>query len=322
MPKSATVSALPKFRDFQLATLSDEVPKGDGWLFEMKYDGYRCQAAISGTDVKLYSRGGHDWTDKFGFVAPALSKLTKGTLLIDGEICAVDAKGRSDFSLLKTSLDGKQPIIFFAFDLLEQDGEAVWRMAQSERKDRLRAVIGEQADGVPLIFSDHVEGHGEAAFRAMCEGGYEGMVAKRASAIYSFGDRSANWLKVKCVKRQEFVVIGWRKSEEHVGVRALFLATYGNGELVYRGGVGTGFTDKVRKDLMATLKPLQSAPLKVEGMPRPDARDCQWVAPKLLAEVAYTEITPDGLIRHPSFKGLREDKGATDAHLEKPGSLP
>ena len=122
--KSAKLT-LPKFRPFQLATLADKVPDGDGWLFEMKYDGYRCQAAIAGDQVRLYSRSGHDWTEKFGFVAPPLRKLTKGTLLIDGEICAMDPLGRSNFSLLKTSLDGKKPIVFFAFDLLEQDGENV-----------------------------------------------------------------------------------------------------------------------------------------------------------------------------------------------------
>ena len=239
------VKDLPKFREFQLATLAAEVPEGDGWLFEMKYDGYRCQAAISGGEIKLYSRSGLDWTDKFGFVAPPLRELTKGALLIDGEICAIDTQGRSNFSLLKTSLDGRHPIVFFAFDLLEQDGENVALKPQLERKRRLEELLADQSPESPLQYSHHVVGNGQVVFDAMAAGGFEGVVAKGTGAPYVAGDRSLAWLKVKCIKRQEFVVIGWRPPEHGADdVRSLFLATYEQGRLVYRGSVGTGFTTR------------------------------------------------------------------------------
>lgn len=311
----------PKFRGpFQLATLAAKVPEGDGWLFEMKYDGYRCQAAIAGDQVKLYSRSGLDWTDKFGIVAPPLRSLTKGTLLIDGEICAIDAHGRSNFSLLKTSLDGKKPIVFFAFDLLEQDGENVGLRPQLERKLRLEALLGDLPPEGPLQYSQHVVGNGDAVFKAMFDGGFEGVIAKGSAAPYGAGDRSIAWLKVKCIKRQEFVVIGWRPPDygPDDDVRGLFLATYEKGRLVYRGSVGTGFTDKMRRDTLAVLRLIRGEPLDVVDMPRKEARVIHWVQPRLLAEVAFTEITPDGLLRHPSFKGLREDKDPVGVVLERP----
>lgn len=285
----------------------------------MKYDGYRCQAAISGDQVRLYSRNGHDWTKQFGYVAPSLTNLTGGTLLLDGEVCAFDELGRSDFSKLKTSLDGRQPVTYMVFDLLEQDGEAVWKLPQVERKRRLEAILGPIDPSAPVQYSQHLEDHGEDVLRAMCEGGFEGVVAKRANAIYHFGDRSPSWLKVKCVKRQEFVVIGWRPPAPGmpVDVRGLFLATFEGGQWVYRGGVGTGFSDKDRSDLREALKLIPGEPLPVKGLPKADAKVIRWVQPRLLAEVAYTEITPDGQVRHPSFKGIRVDKDPREVVLEE-----
>jgi bifunctional non-homologous end joining protein LigD len=285
----------------------------------MKFDGYRMQAAIAGDQVRLYTRNGHDWTRQFGYVAPALSRLTKGTALIDGELCAIDEHGRTNFSLLKNSLDGHKPVVFYAFDLLEQDGEDIARLPQVERKQRLEALLaGVPTDG-PLAYSDHIEGDGKAVLSAMCEGGYEGVIAKSRDARYFSGDRSTTWLKIKCVKRQEFIVIGWRPPEYGVdNVRGLFLATYESGELVYRGGVGTGFTDRMRREVWEVLQLIRTADApKIKGMPRAETRAARWVKPRLLAEVEYTEITPDGLVRHPSFKGLREDKPASEVRLEE-----
>ena len=158
----------------------------------------------------LYSRSGLDWYDKFGSVAPALSKLAPGTLLLDGEICAIDEHGRTNFSLLKSSLDGKKPLTFFVFDLLEQDGEDVAALPQIDRKRRLEAVLGDRDRSDPVQLSQHVIGHGDEVLQAMCQGGFEGLIAKSAQARYFGGDRSSAWLKIKCVQRQEFVVIGWR----------------------------------------------------------------------------------------------------------------
>lgn len=319
-PDSESTLTLPAFRPPQLATLQKRVPTGDGWLFEMKYDGYRAMAAIAGDQVRIYTRGGHDWSRKeFKFLVPALSELTKGTALIDGEICAIDDHGRSNFTLLKNSLDGKTPLVFFAFDLLEKDGEDVAALPQVERKARLEALLATQPAGSPVHYSQHVVGNGQQVFDAMRAGGFEGVVAKSAVARYYGGDRSTSWLKVKAVQRQEFVVIGWRPPDYGDGdVRGLFLGTYEGGQLVYRGGVGTGFSDRDRRDIREILGHIETDQRpNIKGMPRPEVRVARWVQPRLLAEVEYTEITPDGLIRHPSFKGLREDKSASEVHLEE-----
>lgn len=313
----STPIKLPAFHPPQLATLERHIPKGD-WLFEMKLDGYRMQAAIAGSDVRLYTRNGHDWTPQFGYVAPALSRLTKGTALIDGELVAIDANGRTNFTLLKNSLDGQKPVVFYAFDLLEQDGEDIARLPQLERKERLEALLANVPAEDPIAYSDHIVGDGEEVFKAMCEGGFEGMIAKSPTARYYGGDRSTAWLKIKCVKRQEFVVIGWRPPEYGVdNVRGLFLATYEDGKLVYRGGVGTGFTDRMRREVWEVLQFIRTdkAP-PIVGMPNAEARAARWVEPRLLAEVEFTEVTPDGFIRHPSFKGLREDKDPHQVHLD------
>jgi bifunctional non-homologous end joining protein LigD len=151
------------------------------------------------------TRRGHDWTDQFHTILPPLRTLTKGTLLIDGEVCAIDQQGRTNFSLLKTGIAGGLPLVFFAFDLLEQDGRDLTGVAQLERKLRLEAAIGGQDRASALQYSHHIEGHGDRVFAAMCAGGHEGTIAKRVDAPYRSGDRSPSWLKVKCIKRQEFV---------------------------------------------------------------------------------------------------------------------
>lgn len=314
----STPRALPAFRPPQLATLRKEAPSGDGWAFEMKYDGYRCEVAISGTQVRLFTRNGHDWSRQFGYVGPAFAKLTRGSALIDGELCALDANGRSNFTLLKNGLDGKTPLVFFAFDLLELDGQDLTPLPMLERKARLEALLSPLPPGSAIRYSSHVVGHGKEVLAAMRAGGFEGVVAKRVDSRYAPGERLPTWSKVKVLQRQEFVVIGWRPPDHgRDNVRGLFLGTYEGGKLIYRGGVGTGFTDQMRFDVVEVLKIIQTEQRPpVVGMPRPEMRAARWVQPRLLAEVEFTEITPDGLIRHPSFKGLREDKDANDVHLE------
>ena len=156
----------------------------------------------------------------------------------------------------------------------------------------------------------------------MCAGGFEGVVAKSPTARYYGGDRSTAWLKVKCVKRQEFVIIGWRPPDYgDVDVRGLFLGTYENGELVYRGGVGSGISDRERIHLRQVLGLIETKQRpEIKGMPRAEMRVARWVEPRLLAEVQFTEITPDGQLRHPSFKGIREDKSAHEVTLEEASS--
>lgn len=309
--------ALPAFRPPQLATLVDAVPVGRNWMFELKYDGYRCLAAISGDQVRLYTRNGNDWTDTFGNLVPSLQTLTRGTLLLDGEICAMK-DGRTDFSTLKDALASGGPLTFFIFDLLEQDGKDLAALTQLERSQRLDQVLADLPEGSPLIRSTSVHEHGVDVFKNVCAAGLEGVIAKSAAAPYR-GDRSRAWLKIKCLKRQEFVVGGWRKSEKKSTFASLLLGTWENGNLVYRGRVGTGWNDNDINELQPALDSLKSKDVPFSpAPPRVVMRDATWVRPELVVEVAYTEMTPDGYLRHPSFIGLRRDKPSRAIGLETP----
>jgi bifunctional non-homologous end joining protein LigD len=304
---------LPEFRSPQLATLVAEVPQGEGWLFEVKYDGYRALAAIAGPEVRIYTRNANDWTEQFRRLVEPLGKLTRGSLLLDGEICSFK-DGRTDFSTLKTALSSGGDLVYFVFDLLEQDGENLEKLPLSERKARLEKLLAAADD--PLIqYSDHIVGHGEKVLKAMCEAHQEGVIAKRADAPYRH-DRTREWLKVKCLNRQEFVIGGWRPSDKKQTFASLLLGTWEDGKLVYRGRVGTGFNTKSAAELQQAMDGLaRSKPVFAE-VPRDIVRRARWIEPKLVAEIDYTELTPDGHLRHPSFVGLRQDKPATEVKLE------
>lgn len=310
--------ALPKYSEPQLATLVDTVPSGDDWLFEMKYDGYRCIAAVAGEKVRLHTRNGHDWTDKFGAIAPALATLTEGTALIDGEICAFDAEGKTSFSRLKANLSDGGELAFFAFDLLEADGENLRHKPLTERKSALEKLIGKRARHDPLQLSPTIKGRGQDVLDAVCKAGHEGVIAKLATAPYRSG-RSKTWLKIKCTLRQEFIIVGWSPSEKRRGAFAsLLVATEEDGKLVYRGRVGTGFSDALREQLQQALDARARKTSPLDGVPREIARNAHWVRADMLAEIAYTEMTGEGVLRHPSFLGLREDKPAKGVSLETP----
>lgn len=308
---------LPSFRASQLCTLSKTIPTGDDWLFEMKFDGYRAQIAISGSEVRVYTRNGHDWTEQFKVVLDPLRKLTKGSVLLDGEIVAIDKAGRTNFSMLKTGIAAGIPLKFYAFDIFEKDGEDLAKTPLIERKAILEELIGERDAADSLQYSHHVVDAGKSVFDAMCKGGHEGMIAKRADARY-VGDRTKAWLKIKCTKRQEFVIGGWRPSDNGRGMASLILGTYEKGQLVYRGRVGTGFSEAMKDKIMAQLEKRCLAKPAFASVPRDIARKAMWVKPELVAEVAYAEITPDGSLRHASFQGLRADKTATQVVLEVP----
>ncbi|AZO46311.1 DNA ligase D [Mesorhizobium sp. M7D.F.Ca.US.005.01.1.1] len=308
---------LPGFRSFQLCTLTDHIPVGGDWLFEMKFDGYRAQVAISGSNVVVYTRNGHDWTRQFKVILPPLRRLTKGAVLIDGEIVAIDSQGRTNFSMLKTGIAAGMPLKFYAFDLLEFDGEDLSNQPLLERKERLESLLGSRRPEDSLQFSSHILDQGKRVFDAMCAGGHEGVIAKRADSSY-VGDRTGSWLKIKCTKRQEFVVGGYRPSDTGHGMASLILGTYDNGKLIYRGRVGTGFTAAMRKDILAKLEKRHLEKPAFASVPRDIARRARWVKPELVAEVTYAEVTPDGSLRHPSFEGMREDKRADQVVMEMP----
>jgi bifunctional non-homologous end joining protein LigD len=313
-PRKTKASALPAFREVQLATLVDAVPAGAGWLHEVKYDGYRCLLSVAGGKARTFTRSGQDWSDKFAPIVAAAETLDLPPALIDGEIVALDKDGRPSFQALQASLkEGSGTLAFFAFDLLEQDGEDLTTLGNRDRKARLSALL--ERASAPIHIAEHVE-QGEKLFHALCAEGYEGVISKRADAPYR-GRRSSNWLKIKCVHRQEFVIVGWTASDKQRGFRSLLLGLNEDGKLRYAGKAGTGFTVARIDELMAKMKPLARTEPTVEA-PRPVARQAHWIEPQLVAEIAFAEFTSDGVLRHPSFLGLREDKAAADVVEEKP----
>jgi bifunctional non-homologous end joining protein LigD len=305
---------MPAFQSPQLCTLVDAVPTGAEWIHEVKYDGYRALLATGGGKARVYTRSGLDWTDKFASIAEAASDLPPA--LIDGEIVAFK-DGRPDFSTLKDAISSGGDMTFFAFDLLSLDGEDLTALPNVARKERLRPLIGEDAR---LQFADHIAGAGERLFETLCREGYEGIVSKRADAPYR-GKRTQAWLKVKCTRRQEFVIVGWTPSDKSRGFRSLLLGVHEGGTLRYAGKVGTGFSQELMNELRAKLDKLARKTPTVEA-PRAAVRGARWVSPKLVAEIAFTEVTPDGVLRHPSFLGLRGDKPAGEVVVETPAPLP
>jgi bifunctional non-homologous end joining protein LigD len=306
----------PPFTEPQLCTLVDAVPTGAGWLHEVKYDGYRALIAVGGGQAKVYTRNGHDWTDKFPGVAEAAAEISCASALIDGEIVAFK-DGHPDFSTLKDAIAQGGAMACFAFDLLQLDGEDVTGLTTVERKERLRPLIGRDDR---LQFAEHILGPGEPLFRKMCEEGLEGVVSKRADAPYR-GGRSKAWLKAKCTRRQEFVIVGWTASDKSRGFRSLMLGVHEKGELRFAGKVGTGFDTATMQDLSERMGRLAQDEPTVKA-PRAHVRGAHWIRPELVAEIAYTEVTPDNLLRHPSFLGLRGDKPASEVIAEVPEPAP
>ncbi len=318
--KSRAKATPPSFQSPQLATLVDTPPTGNDWLHETKYDGYRALLAIGGGSCVAYTRSGLDWTDKFRTVADAAAALPCDTALIDCEICALDDAGKPGFSALQAALKDGGPIVAFAFDLLSLDGEDLVGAPLTDRKARLAKLLADASP--PLHYAEHVRGGGEKMFAAMCAGGYEGVVSKRADARYR-GGRSGNWLKAKCTHRQEFIIAGWSASEKGRGFASLLLGVHEDGRLRYAGRVGTGFDDRTLTDLTTRLEALATdvSPF-AEKLPALARRGAHFVRPELVAEVAFTEFTADGHLRHPSFLGLRGDKAAAEVVLEVPAEMP
>ncbi|WP_375270537.1 DNA ligase D [Sphingomonas sp.] len=314
--KVARNAAPPAFTEPQLCTLVDTVPSGSAWLHEVKYDGYRALVAVAGGTARVFTRSGLDWSDKFPGIAAAAAELDVQSALIDGEIVAFK-DGRPDFSTLKDAISSGGDMTMFAFDLLSQDGEDLTALPLTTRKARLQAIIGDDAR---LHYAEHVVGSGEQLLDKMCAEELEGVVSKRADARYRAG-RSSDWLKIKCTRRQEFVIVGWLPSTKKRGFKSLLLGVYEDGKLRYAGKVGTGFTRGLMNDLRAKLNARARKTAPVEA-PRAMVRGAHWVRADLVAEIAFTEKTPDGLLRHPSFLGLRGDKPAREVVVEQPRAVP
>ena len=304
---------------FQLATLVEEAPEGPEWIHEIKLDGYRLMGRLERGRARLETRNGLDWTDRFPGVAEALAGLPARSALVDGEAVVLDRAGRSSFSALQAALGSArsgEDVHFFLFDCLAVDGRDLRKKPLLERKEALRKLVA-GASSPLLHFSDHVVGGGAKFFAAACRSGVEGILSKRADAPYR-AVRTRDWLKVKCSQRQELVIVGFTEpSGSRVGLGALLLAVNDDaGALRYAGKVGTGFDAATLASLRAKLGRIERQRSPLAEPPRMSG--VHWVAPKLVAEVSFTEWTRDGRARHPVFLGLRADKAPADVVRERP----
>ena len=327
---SPRATALPQIVEPQLATLMARVPSGDGWIHEIKFDGYRILSSAAGGRVRMTSRGGNDWTSRFEGIATALGALEASDALLDGEVVVLDDKGRSDFQRLQNALseeDGGAPV-YFVFDLLQLNGRDLRSLPLLERKKLLKALLTKSARaskdfGARVLYADHVDGRGDELLKSTCALGLEGVISKRKDGAY-LGGRSGQWLKIKCLHEQEFVIAGFT---EPAGSRssfgALLLGVQEKDGLRYVGRVGTGFSRATLGEIYEKLHALESKKPPFAKLPAGAAgRGVHWVRPSLVAEVAFGEWTKEGILRHPSFKGLREDKDAADVVREKPERRP
>ena len=307
----------PKFVAPQLATLVDAAPEGGDWLHELKYDGYRVIIAVGAGGTRCYTRNEKDWTDKFAAITEAAEALSCDTALIDGEIVAFDADGRTDFSTLQHHLSEGGPLSCFCFDLLALDGEDLAKRPLTERKAKLKDLLARSKSKV-LLYSEDVKGSGAKVLAELCRAGQEGIVSKRADAPYRSG-RTRSWLKAKCTRRQEFVIGGWSPTDKKSRpFSSILLGVVEDGKLIYRGRVGSGFDTRQLEDLGARFAKLARKTSPFADLPRDIARRTRFVAPELVAEIDFTEITADGHVRHGVFKGLREDKEADEVRDETP----
>jgi bifunctional non-homologous end joining protein LigD len=302
-----------------LATLTEEVPRGEGWSFEIKWDGYRIISTLAGGDAELRTRKDQDYTQRFENVARALRNALKTPeCVVDGEVCALDEDGRPSFSAMQQAGPGT-PIVYYVFDLLEVDGEPLIDLPLSERRERLEQLLDRRNQTVRLseAFDD-----GNALLQAAKQQRLEGIMAKRLDSRYLPGRRTRDWLKIKARGRQEFVIVGYTrgKGRRERTLGSLILGVYQGGELVYVGNCGTGFTEQEIDRLLAKLRPLErdTPPFRVvPKMPRVRKSDVVWLEPKLVCEVEFVEWTHDGHLRAPAYKGLREDKDPQDVRREE-----
>jgi bifunctional non-homologous end joining protein LigD len=302
----------------QLAKLVSTIPKSEDWLYEMKYDGYRVMAFIEANSARLVTRNGNDYTARFQSVAASLIDWAVGrAMVLDGEMTVTDASGRTDFQALQNYMKNPkaQNLTYIVFDLLALDGTDLRGHRLTERKGMLETLMKEAPKN--LWYSRHVRGNGEESFAAACEMGMEGIVGKKPDSIYS-GTRNGDWIKLKCDKRQEFVIGGYTLSNKrNSGISSLFLGIYEGKDLIFAGRAGTGLSESTIQELEEKFKAItrKTPPFKFSPKPRTNEKVI-WLAPELVAEIKFAEWTEDNLLRQASFKGLRTDKKPQEVKRE------
>lgn len=316
--KKFTVNPFDKV-DVQLAKLVNQVPQGDDWIYEMKYDGYRIVAFVEGNQVRLVTRNGNDYQKRFYDIASSLINWAGSkSMVLDGEMVITDASGKTDFQALQNYLkNGKsEKLTYIVFDLLALDGKDLRNHTIMKRKEILETLI---KDAPPnLYYSRYIRGMGQESFAAACKAGMEGIVGKKVDSIYS-GSRNGDWIKLKCEKRQEFVIGGYALTDKKSrGVSALLLGVYEDESFIYAGRAGTGMSEKdmtVLEEEFSHIKRLDS-PFQTPPKSRTQ-EEITWLEPLLVAEIKFAEWTKENLLRQASFQGIRTDKSPKEVKREK-----
>jgi len=294
----------------QLATLTRTPPSGDEWVHEIKLDGYRVGCLITDGRIRLVSRRGLDWTPKFPEIVDAFRALAVKNGLIDGELAVVLPDGHTSFEAMQRAVGSRPPrtgLVYFAFDLIQLEGERIDRLPLEARKARLLELVGPSKSG-RIRYTEHVDGRGTDVFEQACRMGVEGIISKRRDLPYQPGRRDS-WRKIKCLQRDLFVIGGFTDQEgAHDGLGALLVGRYRGERLVYSGRVGTGFTHAVARDLRTRLEAIEQPACPFEPPPSgPLMRSGHWVKPTLVCEATFIEKTAAGVLRAPSFQGLKLD---------------
>lgn len=305
--------------DVQLAKLVDKIPESGDWLYELKYDGYRIMANIEGNSVRLITRNGNDYTGRFQSIASSLVDWAAGrSMVLDGEMTVTDVSGKTDFQALQNYLKNSkhQDLTYIIFDLLALDGEDLRGQRLVERKETLEDLMKNAPKN--LWYSRHVRGKGKESFAAACTLGMEGIVGKKADSVYS-GTRNGDWIKLKCDKRQEFVIGGYTRSNKKTsGVSSLLLGVYEGDDFLYVGRAGTGLKESEARELERRFTNIisNSSPFKFAPKPRQNEK-ITWIEPEMVAEIKFAEWTKDHLLRQASYKGLRTDKSPKTVKMER-----
>lgn len=341
-PGARPVAELPLFVQPEMATLVERAPEGDDWLHEVKFDGFRTLARIENGAVEMRSRNDKDWTGPYQVLADELAALPVESAILDGEVVVRLPDGTTSFEELRRVLGrgaaghpagggdslggaddraaGDDRLVYYVFDLLYLDGFELLGAGLEQRRALLKRLLAQAGDSTRILFSDDIPGDGPAVLAQACRLGLEGVVSKKTSSRYRPGTRGPDWVKSKCRHEQEFVIGGYTDpSGSRTGFGALLLGIQGPGGLRYVSKVGTGFDEDDLRLLAGRLRALEiDRPPFDQDLARMPT-DAHWVRPELVAEVAFLEWTSDGGLRHPSFKGLREDKTAAEVVAERPG---